>query len=160
MTTKIALMVAALTLLFTIPGGGAAKAIVNNEIQPIVVTQFFENAKKNNNWKIAFITGKHGQIVFMNVSSQTNSANEIGMEDHSFDQFIFIVEGKGKAVLGKETSIVKEGDMIFIPQGTPHNIINLDQAKELKLISFYSENDIPSGAVYEKKADALTAIRD
>lgn len=159
MTTKIALMVAALVL-FTRPGDGAAKATVNHEIQPIVVTQFLEKAKKNNNWKIAFITGKHGQIVFMNVSSQTNSDNEIGMEDHSFDQFIFIVEGNGKAILGKQTSVVKEGDIIFIPQGTPHNIINLDQEKGLKLISFYSENDIPSGAVYEKKADALTTISD
>lgn len=147
-------MAAALALLFTTLMDAAEKEIVNNEIQPIVITQFLEKAKKNNNWKIAFVTGKHEQIVFMNVSPQTNPDNEIGMEDHSFDQVIFIVEGRGKAILGKQTSIVNEGDMIFIPQGTPHNIINLDQAKGLKLISFYSENDIPRGAVYGKKADA------
>jgi len=154
MKTKIALIAAVLAPLFTISMDAAEKEFVNSEIQPIVVTQFLEKAKKNKNWKTAFVTGKHEQIVFMNVSPQTNPDNEIGVEEHAFDQVIYIVEGKGKAVLGNQTSIVKEGDMIFIPQGTSHNIINLDQAKGLKLISFYSENDIPKGAVYGKKADA------
>ncbi len=154
MTKKIVLIAATFAQLFVTTLDAVEKEIVNNEIKPVVVTQFLEKAKKNNNWKIAFVTGKHEQIVFMNVSPLTNPDNEIGMEDHPFDQVILIVEGRGKAVLGKQTSIVKEGDMIFIPQGMPHNIINLDQAKGLKLISFYSETDIPSGAVYGKKADA------
>lgn len=130
------------------------KEIVNNKIQPMVVTQFFEKAKKNINWKTAFVTGKHEQIVFMNVSPLTNPENEIGMEEHSFDQVLLIVEGRGKAILDNQTSSVNEGDMIFIPQGTLHNIINLDREKGLKLISFYSDTDIPTGAVYGKKADA------
>lgn len=152
--TKKEFLIAALAMLFTVSIDAAGKEAVNDEIQPIVVAQFLEKAKKNNNWKTAFITGKQEQIVFMNVSPLTNPDNEIGMEEHPFDQAILIVEGKGKAVLERQTSIVKEGDMIFIPQGTPHNIINLDQTKGLKLISFYSETDIPKGAVYGKKADA------
>lgn len=147
-------MAAAIALLFTISSDAAEKEVVKDEIQPIVATQFLEKAKKNTNWKTAFATGKHEQIVFMNISPQTNPYNEIGMEVHPFDQVIIIVEGKAKAVLGEQSSMVKEGDMIFIPQGTPHNVINLDKAKGLKLISFYSENDIPAGAVYGKKADA------
>lgn len=154
MTKKIALIAAAFALLFIITTEAAEKDMAKNEIQPVVVTQFLEKAKKNNNWKTAFVTGKHEQIVFMNVSPQTNPDNEIGMEVHPFDQIIFIVEGKGKAVLGTQTSTVKEGDMIFIPQGTSHNIINLDKAKGLKLVSFYSETDIPKGAIYGKKSDA------
>ncbi len=154
MTQKVVLVVAALALIFTIPMESMEKEITKNEIQPVVVPQFLEEAKKNNHWKNAFVTGQHEQIVFMNVSTMTNPDNEIGMEEHSFDQVILIVEGRGKAVLEDQTYNVKEGDMIFIPQGTRHNIINLDQAKALKLVSFYSENDIPRGAVYNKKADA------
>lgn len=154
MTKKIVLIAVAFAHLFATSLDAVEKEIVNNEIKPVVVTQFLEKAKKNNNWKTAFVTGKHEQIVFMNVSPLTNPDNEIGMEDHPFDQVILIVEGRAKAILGKQTSIVKEGDMIFIPQGMPHNIINLDQSKGLKLISFYSETDIPSGAVYGRKADA------
>lgn len=144
-----------LALIFTMPMDSAEKETINNEIQPKVVTRFLEKAKKNTNWKTAFVTGQHEQIVFMNVSPMTNPDNEIGMETHPFDQVILIVEGRGKAVLAGQTSNVKEGDMIFIPQGTHHNVINLDQAKGLKLISFYSETDIPRDAVYNKKADEL-----
>lgn len=154
MTKKVVLVAVALALIFTIPMESMEKKTTNNKIQPIVIPQFLEKAKKNNNWKAAFVTGQHEQIVFMNVSPMTNPDNEIGMEEHSFDQVILIVEGRGRAVLDEQTSNVKEGDMIFIPQGIRHNIINLDEAKGLKLISFYSETDIPRGAVYNKKADA------
>lgn len=149
---KAAIIVASLfiAMISTAPVGAVE---VDGEFQPMVVQNFFEEAKKNSNWKTAFATGKNEQIVFMNVSPFTNPNNEIGTEIHPFDQVILIVEGKGKATLNGKTSIVKDGDMIFIPQGTSHNVINLDRKKELKLISFYSEMDIPKGAVYKKKAD-------
>lgn len=119
----------------------------------MVVQQFFEEAKSNTYWKSAFVTGKQEQIVFMNISPLTNPKNEIGIETHAFDQVIIIVDGNGKAILNGRTSLIKDGDMIFIPKGTSHNIINLDQEKDLKLISFYSQNDIPKGAKYKKISD-------
>jgi quercetin dioxygenase-like cupin family protein len=125
----------------------------NGEFQPMVVPNLVEEAKKNNNWKTAFATGKHEQIVFMSISPITNPNNEIGVETHPFDQAILIVEGKGNAVLNGKTTMVKEGGLIFIPQGISHNVINLDKDKALKLISFYSDTDIPKGAVYKKKID-------
>lgn len=129
------------------------KSISNKAIQPIVVSQLLEKAKNNTYWKIAFTTGKHGQVVFMNVSPKTNPRNEIGMETHPFDQIILITEGEGKAVLNGETSKVKSGDMIFVPQGTSHNVINSNENKPLKIISFYSDTDIPANSVYKTKAD-------
>lgn len=120
-------------------------------MKPFVAHQFIEEAKKNTAWKMAFATANHEQIVFMCVSQITSKKNEIGMEVHRFDQVIFIVEGSGRAVLdGKETDC-KAGDLIFIPEGTQHNVIN--QGKELKLISFYSATDIPEGSVYKKQSD-------
>lgn len=125
----------------------------DGEFQPMVARNFFEEARKNTNWKTAFATGKNEQVVFMNISPITNPNNEIGPEVHPFDQVILIVEGKGKAILNGETSVIKDGDMIFIPQGISHNVINSDKKKDLKLISFYSDTDIPKGAVYKRKAD-------
>lgn len=89
----------------------------------------------------------------MNVSPNTSPNNEIGMETHKFDQVIFIVEGKAKAVLNDKPSMVKSGDMIFIPQEVSHNVINLNKNKPLKIISFYSDMDIPANAIYKKKSD-------
>lgn len=138
---RIAALIAALA---------CAGTIEAEKVEPSV-SPVFEEAKKNNNWKTAFATGEEAQVVFMNVSPLTNPKNEIGMEVHPFDQVILIVEGKGSAILNGKASAVKSGDMIFIPKGVKHNVVNSDNAKELKLISIYSRTDIPKGAIYKKK---------
>lgn len=125
----------------------------NTKFQPVIVQDFFDKAKQNTNWKTAFVTGEHEQIVFMNISPLTNPPNEIGMEVHPFDQVILIVSGNAQAILGEKKSKVKSGDLLFIPKGTKHNVINLEKNKELKIASFYSDNDIPNGAEYKTKAD-------
>lgn len=120
----------------------------------VVTPHIFEKVKQNSNWKLAFLTAKSAQVVFMNISPKTNPKNEIGMETHSFDQIIFVAEGDGKAILNGKTTMVKPGDMIFIPQGVEHNVINLNAKKPLKILSVYSSMDIPAKAAYKKLSDA------
>lgn len=125
-----------------------------NKINPVIATKIFEEAKQNDNWKVAFLTGKHAQIVFMNVSPKTNPNNEIGMETHKFDQIIFVVDGQAKSSLNGKESIVKKGDVIFIPEGIAHNFVNLSTEKPFKIMSVYSDTDIPADSIYKKKSDA------
>ena len=132
---------------------GVQTNLTENKIEAVSTHQVFEKAKKNDDWKFAFLTGKSAQIVFMNISPNTTPDNEIGMETHKFDQIIFIAEGNAKAVLNGKSSTVKVGDMIFIPQGTAHNVINLSAKKPLKIISVYSDTDIPANTTYKKKSD-------
>lgn len=145
-------------LIFTIASLFALTSITfsttkTNISKPTVTSQIFKQAQNNANWKLAFFTGKHGQIVFMNVTPQTNPNNEIGMETHPFDQVILIVQGNGKAVLNGKEFPANAGDMIFIPEGTAHNIINTKLDKALKVISFYSDTDIPAKSAFKTKAD-------
>lgn len=118
-----------------------------------VSTQIFDKVKQNDNWKLAFLTAKDAQIVFMNISPSTNPNNEIGMETHKFDQIIFVVEGNGKAILDDKTTMVKSGDMIFIPQGVEHNVLNLNAKKPLKILSVYTSTDIPANSTFKTKSD-------
>lgn len=122
-------------------------------IETAITPQVTERAKKNHNWKTVFSTKKDAQIVFMNITHKTNPHNELGMETYKFDQVIFIVEGDGKAILDHKTSMLKPGDMLLIPQGIPHNVINLSAKKPLKLISIYAEAKMPANAVYKKKSN-------
>lgn len=126
---------------------------VNHKINAVISHKVFEMAKKNQNWKLALVTGKDAQIVFMNINPKTNPNNEIGLETHPFDQIIFVVEGKAKSVINGKKSTVTAGDMIFIPQGVPHNFINLIMKKPFKIISVYSATDIPKNAAYKRKSD-------
>lgn len=118
-----------------------------------VSSQIFDKVKQNDNWKLAFLTAKDAQIVFMNIFPSTNPNNEIGMETHKFDQIIFVVEGNGKAILDGKTTMVKSGDMIFIPQGVEHNVTNSNAKKPLKILSVYTSTDIPANSAFKKKSD-------
>ncbi len=141
--------------LLTIATLSVSNSLYASDISPpMVAAQIFQKAEKNDNWKTAFATGKHAQVVFMNVSPETNPKNEIGMETHAFDQVILVVAGKGKAVLNGKESLVAKGDMIFIPEGTPHNVINLDKGNPFKIISVYSSTDIPANSNIKKMSDA------
>ena len=110
-----------------------SKDAANNKRNAVISSKVFEMAKKNENWKLALVTGKDAQVVFMNITPKTNPNNEIGLETHQFDQVIFVVEGQAKSVLNSKNSIVTAGDMIFIPQGIPHNFINLNVNKPFKI---------------------------
>lgn len=144
----------ALGLFLTSQAYADDKLVKSDQIsKPMVAEKIFDKAKTNENWKLAFATGEHAQVVFMSVSPKTNPKNEIGMEVHPFDQVIMIVEGNGKAELDGKTFNIAAGDMIFIPQGTKHNVINLNPDKALKLISIYSDTDVPPDSILESKED-------
>lgn len=155
MHQMICLMTLSTTLL--ISNLSIAKTEQTMNTSPMTTTALTEKAIANTNWKTAFATANHAQVVFMNVSPATNPKNEIGMETHPFDQVIIIAAGHAKVELNGKTSMVNTGDMIFIPQGTAHNVINLNQNQPLKVISFYSSNDIPANSSYKTKADEPTS---
>ncbi|MBL7479556.1 cupin domain-containing protein [Legionella bononiensis] len=141
------------TLIATSSFASSKESVADNKINAAISPQIFEMAKKNENWKLALVTGKDAQVVLMNITPKTNPNNEIGVETHQFDQVIFVVEGHAKSILNGKNSTVTAGDMIFIPQGIPHNFINLDAKKPFKIISVYSATDIPENAVYKHKSD-------
>jgi quercetin dioxygenase-like cupin family protein len=89
----------------------------------------------------------------MSITPKTNPKNEIGMETHPFDQVIFVVEGNAKSIVDGKESSVASGDMIYIPQGMPHNFINTSTSKPFKIISIYSDTDIPANAAYKRMSD-------
>ncbi len=149
----LVLGVISITSLFSCSVVFAAASPID-EKNGMVIQQVFNEARSNDNWKSAFLTGKHAQIVFMNISPSTNPKNEIGMEVHPFDQVILVVQGNGKAILSGKTWVINQGDLIFIPQGIHHNIINLTPNNApMKIISFYSSQDIPAKVIYPKKMD-------
>src|SRR5688572_12024189 len=102
-----AITIATLCILIFTPSQIFAAAKANNIDAPSTISQIFTKVKENNNWKLAFLTGKNAQIVFMNVSPKTNPKNEIGVETHKFDQIIFIVEGNAKVILNGKISLLK-----------------------------------------------------
>jgi mannose-6-phosphate isomerase-like protein (cupin superfamily) len=106
---------------------------------------------ENENFRKVLYTGKHSQLVLMNL--QPNE--EIGMEVHSDnDQFFRFEKGEGKVIIDGNEYAVGDGSAIVVPAGAQHNVINVSGADKLKLYTIYSPAHHKDGIVRATKAEA------
>lgn len=106
----------------------------------------------NNNFRQVLYTAPHSQLVLMSLLPN----EEIGMEAHgNVDQFFRFEKGSGKVILEGEETIIGDGDVVVVPAGTNHNVINTSTTEPLKLYTVYSPANHPDGTVHPTKADAL-----
>src|SRR5512135_2832214 len=95
-------------------------------------------------------TAKNTQLVVMNLKAD----EEIGMEVHDVDQFFRFEEGKGKAVVDGNEYDITSGDVLIVPAGARHNIINTSKEDELKLYTLYCPPHHKDGVIHEDKKTA------
>ncbi len=114
---------------------------------------FFADIEKltleNTDFRRVLYTAKHSQLVLMAIAE----GSEIGEEVHELDQFFRIEQGEGKAVINGVEHAIKNGDVVIVPQGARHNIINTG-AGMLKLYTLYSPPNHKDGTVHHTKAEA------
>ncbi len=105
----------------------------------------------NANFRKVLYSGKHLQLVLMSLKA----GEEIGEEVHKEnDQFFRFEGGNGKCVIDGNNYNVTDGDVIIIPAGAKHNIINTDSATELKMYTIYSPPHHKDGIVRATKEEA------
>lgn len=120
------------------------------------VVNIDEATRQNINFRLALWTGVHLQLVLMSL----NSGEDVGLEVHpNVDQFIRIEEGEGLVMMGNSRNNlyfqrkVQNDDVILIPAGTWHNLINTG-CYPLKLYTIYAPPNHPYGTVQRTKEDA------
>ncbi|HUW21158.1 MAG TPA: cupin domain-containing protein [Candidatus Bathyarchaeia archaeon] len=105
----------------------------------------------NNNFRRVLYTGKHSQLVLMNL----RPGEEIGMEVHpDNDQFFRFEKGQGKCLIDGNEYQVGDGVAIVVPAGAQHNIINTSSSEELKLYTIYSPAHHKDGIIRLTKQEA------
>ena len=111
----------------------------------------------NTNFRKVIFTAPHSQLVLMSLLPN----EEIGMEVHAnVDQFFRFEAGEGKAILDGEEIVFKANDVVIVPAGTNHNIINTSTTEPLKLYTIYSPANHPDGTVHATKAEAMADEND
>ena len=120
------------------------------------VTNITRMAQENQNFRTAFWTGCRLQMTLMCIPA----CGEIGAEVHpETDQLIRVEAGQAQIRMGafREKLGVQRrlgaGEVIFVPCGTWHNVINAGNAA-LKLSSVYAPPRHPRGAAHPTRADA------
>lgn len=126
--------------------------------QPFV-TNIEEETLTNTNYRTALWTGELLQVTLMSIPV----GGDIGAEVHNEnDQFLRIEQGKGRVIMGEsEDNItidreVGPEDVILIPKGTYHNVMNTGQ-EDLKIYSIYGPAHHAHGTVHETQAIAIAA---
>lgn len=120
------------------------------------VANIEQEANQNQNFRTAIWTGCHLQMTLMCIPR----CGDIGVEIHEHtDQFIRIEQGQGMVRMGhckNQMDFQKclcKGDVVFVPAGTWHNIINTGRCP-LKVSSTYGPPNHPRGTIHRTKADA------
>ena len=97
--------------------------------------------------------GAHTQLVIMTIPP----GGEIGAEVHEEnDQILSFVSGVGKAVVEGAEKEVAAGDVVVVPAGTEHNVVD-DGPNPLVLYTVYGPPDHADGVVHATKEEADAA---
>ncbi len=107
----------------------------------VFITNIEDDTLNNKNYRKVLYTSSnlHGiQLVVMNLKPE----EEIGMEKHaSADQFIRIEQGEAVIQIGKikkEVYFLQANDVVVIPAGTWHNVVNSNSKYPLKIYTIYT----------------------
>ena len=114
-------------------------------------TNIEKDSLANENFRKVLYTGKHCQLVLMTLKP----LEEIGMEVHTDnDQFFRFEAGNGKVIIDGNVYEVADGDVVIVPSGAEHNVVNVSETEPLKLYTIYSPAHHQDGVVRATKAEA------
>ena len=104
----------------------------------------------NGDFRRVLYTGKHLQLVLMNLQP----GEEIGSEVHdSIDQFFRFEEGEGVVDIDGVENRVADGSGVIVPSGARHNVRNTGSVP-LKLYTIYGPPEHRGGIVQATKSEA------
>ncbi len=114
-------------------------------------TNIVKDALENTNFRKVLYTAKNLQLVLMSLKV----GEEIGAEIHfDNDQFFRFESGNGKCIIDGNVYHVSDGDIIIVPAGAKHNIINVDENLELKMYTIYAPPNHKDGITRATKKEA------
>ena len=123
-------------------------------LNPSTMKGFAANIEKdvleNSNFRKVLYTVQHMQLVLMTLTP----GEEIGEETHlKSDQFFRFEIGTGRCIVNGTEYEIKAGDVVLVPSGSKHNVINTG-AIDLKLYTIYALPNHKDGIVRATKEDA------
>jgi mannose-6-phosphate isomerase-like protein (cupin superfamily) len=107
---------------------------------------------ENTNFRKILYTAEHLQLVVMSLLP----SEDIGLETHpDNDQFLRFEAGDGKVIINDTKYLVHSGDVVIVPAGSQHNVINTSSENPLKLYTIYTPPHHQDGMVRLTKEEAV-----
>lgn len=112
-----------------------------------------ESAKENEAFRRVLFTTEKLQVVVMALEP----GQDIGLEVHDVDQFIYLVDGEGEVELDGEVGDFEKGVAVVVPAGVQHNVVNTGH-EPMDLITLYAPPLHSPGTVEKRKPAPETAM--
>jgi mannose-6-phosphate isomerase-like protein (cupin superfamily) len=107
---------------------------------------------ENTAFRKVLYTAEGMQLVLMSIGVGEDIGDEVHNEN---DQFFRIEQGKGKAIIDDTEYDIADDDVVIVPRGSNHNIINTSDNEELKLYTIYTPPHHKDQVLRETKQEAL-----
>jgi len=151
---KLESIVVAVLALSTAGGAAAATALASPLVTPVPAKPYVGDvlaaARSNDAYRRVVFTGAKTQLALMSIPA----GGDIGVEVHPHaEQLIFVVDGHGKAILDGAESRLAPGDVVLIPPGSRHDVVNVG-SEPLRLYTVYAPPYHIDGRLQQTKADA------
>lgn len=86
----------------------------------------------------------HLQIALMSLESE-QASGEFGTDHPDSDQAVYVLSGRGKALIGERTLALEPGDLVVIQAGEKHQLIG-DAEEPFKTLNIYCPIAYPDEA--------------
>ena len=87
---------------------------------------------------------RSAQAAMMTLRPGQSSSDDVVNEHPKAEQWLFVVAGSGRAVVGKRSVALKEGSLLLIEKREPHKITNTGRSRMITL-NFYCPPAYTSG---------------
>ena len=110
-------------------------------------------AKENKAFRRVLDTGKFGQLVLISLLK----GEDLGDEMHpTVDELYYVVDGEGEIKLNGKSYPFTEHDLMMVPAGTRHDIINTGK-DDMKLFALFTTPMYPENEMIPTREKAFTA---
>lgn len=115
-----------------------------------------ELVSNNQLYRDVVFTGRMSQIALMSIPP----GDHIGYETHdAVEQIIVVHSGSGRLTIDGDTRDVGAGDVIVVPPGTPHDIVNTGESP-LRLYTIYTPPNHIAGRKHPTREAAEADVED
>jgi mannose-6-phosphate isomerase-like protein (cupin superfamily) len=115
-------------------------------------TTIEKETRLNTDFRKVLYTSKHLQLVLMSLEVGEEIGEEIHLEN---DQFFRFESGIGRCIVNETEYYVKDGDVLIVPAGAKHNILNASSNEQLKLYTIYAPPHHKDGIIRHSKQEAI-----
>ena len=81
-------------------------------------------------------SSRSAQVAMMTLRAGQSSSDSVENEHPKCEQWLFVIAGSGRAIVGKSRVQIKENSLLLIEKGEPHQVTNTGR-KALVTLNFY-----------------------